>query len=108
MIGVIDHHTLQVERPDQVADLIREGLKYIPPEGLIISSDCGMGREGMSRRHATYQDGRDGAGDQHRQKGARTSGSRVPGGRPALFARNAPIKRTDISVNNEVLAPVTS
>jgi 5-methyltetrahydropteroyltriglutamate--homocysteine methyltransferase len=55
MIGVIDHHTLQVERPDQVADLIREGLKYIPPEGLIISSDCGMGREGMSRRHATYK-----------------------------------------------------
>jgi 5-methyltetrahydropteroyltriglutamate--homocysteine methyltransferase len=55
VIGVIDHHTLQVERPDQVADLIREALKYIPPERLIISSDCGMGREGMSRRHATYK-----------------------------------------------------
>ena len=55
VIGVIDHHTLQVERPDQVADLIHEALKYIPPERLIISSDCGMGREGMSRRHATYK-----------------------------------------------------
>ena len=55
VIGVIDHHTLQVERPDQVASLIREALKYIPPERLIISSDCGMGREGMSRRHATYK-----------------------------------------------------
>jgi 5-methyltetrahydropteroyltriglutamate--homocysteine methyltransferase len=55
VIGVIDHHTLQVERPDQVADLIREALKHIPPERLIISSDCGMGREGMSRRHATYK-----------------------------------------------------
>src|SRR5690348_4330719 len=55
VIGVIDHHTLQVERPDQVADLIREALKYIPPERLVISSDCGMGREGMSRRHATYK-----------------------------------------------------
>jgi 5-methyltetrahydropteroyltriglutamate--homocysteine methyltransferase len=54
-IGVIDHHTLQVERPDQVAVLIREALKHIPPERLIISSDCGMGREGMSRRHATYK-----------------------------------------------------
>jgi 5-methyltetrahydropteroyltriglutamate--homocysteine methyltransferase len=54
-IGVIDHHTLQVERPDQIADLIREALKYIPAERLIISSDCGMGREGMSRRHATYK-----------------------------------------------------
>ena len=54
-IGVVDHHTLQVERPDEVAALIREALKYIPAERLIISSDCGMGREGMSRRHATYK-----------------------------------------------------
>jgi len=55
VIGVIDHHTLQVERPDQVAQLIHEALKHIPPERLVISSDCGMGREGMSRRHATYK-----------------------------------------------------
>src|SRR4249920_129142 len=55
VIGVVDHHTLQVERPDQVAALIREALKHIPPERLIISSDCGMGREGMGRRHATYK-----------------------------------------------------
>ena len=55
VIGVIDHHTLQVERPDQVAALIHEALKYIPAERLMISSDCGMGREGMSRRHATYK-----------------------------------------------------
>src|SRR6188474_2047247 len=55
VIGVIDHHTLQIERPDDVAALIREALKYIPPERLIISSDCGMGREGMGRRHATYK-----------------------------------------------------
>jgi len=55
VIGVVDHHTLQIERPDQVATLIREALKHIPPERLIISSYCGMGREGMSRRHATYK-----------------------------------------------------
>jgi 5-methyltetrahydropteroyltriglutamate--homocysteine methyltransferase len=55
VIGVIDHHTLQVERPDQVADLIRKALKHIPPDSLVISSDCGMGREGMSRRHANYK-----------------------------------------------------
>jgi 5-methyltetrahydropteroyltriglutamate--homocysteine methyltransferase len=55
VIGVIDHHTLQVERPEDIAALIREALKYIPPERLIISSDCGMGREGMSRRHAFYK-----------------------------------------------------
>jgi 5-methyltetrahydropteroyltriglutamate--homocysteine methyltransferase len=55
VIGVVDHHTLQVERPDQVATLIREALNHIPPERLVISSDCGMGREGMSRRHSTYK-----------------------------------------------------
>jgi 5-methyltetrahydropteroyltriglutamate--homocysteine methyltransferase len=55
VIGVIDHHTLQIERPDQVADIVREALKYVPAERLVISSDCGMGREGMSRRHAQYK-----------------------------------------------------
>jgi 5-methyltetrahydropteroyltriglutamate--homocysteine methyltransferase len=54
-IGVIDHHTLQVERPDEIAEHIRRALKYIPAERLVISSDCGMGREGMSRRHAFYK-----------------------------------------------------
>lgn len=54
-IGVIDHHSLQVERPDEIAATIREALKHIPAERLIISSDCGMGREGMSRRHARYK-----------------------------------------------------
>jgi len=54
-IGVIDHHSLQVERPDEIADHIRRALKYIPAERLVISSDCGMGREGMSRRHAYYK-----------------------------------------------------
>jgi 5-methyltetrahydropteroyltriglutamate--homocysteine methyltransferase len=54
-IGVIDHHTLQVETPDQVADMIRRALKHIPADRLVISSDCGMGREGMSRRHAFHK-----------------------------------------------------
>ena len=54
-IGVLDHHTLQVESPDEVAAQIRAALKYIPPERLVVSSDCGMGREGMSRRHAYYK-----------------------------------------------------
>jgi 5-methyltetrahydropteroyltriglutamate--homocysteine methyltransferase len=54
-IGVIDHHSLQVERPEEVAAHIRHALKHIPAERLVISSDCGMGREGMSRRHAFYK-----------------------------------------------------
>ena len=27
VIGVIDHHTLQVERPDEIAALIRDGAQ---------------------------------------------------------------------------------
>jgi len=54
-IGVVDHHTLQVETPEQVAELARRALKHIPAERLILGSDCGMGREGMSRRHAFYK-----------------------------------------------------
>jgi 5-methyltetrahydropteroyltriglutamate--homocysteine methyltransferase len=54
-IGVVDHHTLQVESPEEVAELIRRALKVIPVERLVISTDCGMGREGMSRRHAFYK-----------------------------------------------------
>ena len=34
---------------------MRKALKVIPPERLVLSSDCGMGREGMSRRHAFYK-----------------------------------------------------
>ena len=54
-LGVISHRTLQVERPEEVAALIRKALKYIEPERLILTSDCGFGREGMSRMHAYYK-----------------------------------------------------
>ena len=54
-IGVVDHHTLQVETPEQVASLVRKALEHIPKERLVLGSDCGMGREGMSRRHAYYK-----------------------------------------------------
>src|SRR5207247_2338850 len=54
-IGVVSHRTLQVEMPEDVATLIREALKYIAPERLVLSSDCGFGRQGMSRIHAFYK-----------------------------------------------------
>jgi 5-methyltetrahydropteroyltriglutamate--homocysteine methyltransferase len=54
-IGVVDHRNLQVERPEEVAALIRKALKNIPAERLCVSTDCGFGREGMSRRHAFYK-----------------------------------------------------
>jgi 5-methyltetrahydropteroyltriglutamate--homocysteine methyltransferase len=54
-LGVISHRTLQVERPEDVAAFIRRALKHIEPERLILTSDCGFGRQSMSRMHAYYK-----------------------------------------------------
>jgi 5-methyltetrahydropteroyltriglutamate--homocysteine methyltransferase len=54
-IGVVDHRHLQVETPDQVAATIRKALTFIPVDRLVVTSDCGFGREGMSRRIAFYK-----------------------------------------------------
>ena len=54
-VGVISHRTLQIERPEEVADLIRRALEHIEPERLILSSDCGFGRQAASRMHAFYK-----------------------------------------------------
>jgi 5-methyltetrahydropteroyltriglutamate--homocysteine methyltransferase len=54
-VGVISHRTLQVERPEEVAELIRKALEHIEPERLILTSDCGFGRQSMSRMHAFYK-----------------------------------------------------
>jgi len=54
-IGVVSHRSLQIELPDDIAALIRKALKSVPPERLLVSSDCGFGRQGMSRTHAFYK-----------------------------------------------------
>ena len=54
-IGVVRHRSLQVESAAEVAALIRKALRSIEPERLIVGSDCGFGRQGMSRVHAFYK-----------------------------------------------------
>ncbi len=54
-IGVVSHTTTAVEPPEVVASLIRKALEYVPPERLILSTDCGFGREGLARRIAFYK-----------------------------------------------------
>jgi len=54
-IGAVSHRTLQADRPEDVAAEIRRALKYIPPERLIVSSDCGFGRQGCNREIAFYK-----------------------------------------------------
>jgi len=54
-VGVVSHRTLQVELADQVADSIRQALKHIAAEQLIVSSDCGFGRQGCNREIAFFK-----------------------------------------------------
>jgi 5-methyltetrahydropteroyltriglutamate--homocysteine methyltransferase len=54
-IGVVSHRALQADRPEDVATEIRKALKYIPAERLILSSDCGFGRQGCNREIAFYK-----------------------------------------------------
>ncbi|HTT78951.1 MAG TPA: cobalamin-independent methionine synthase II family protein [Stellaceae bacterium] len=54
-IGVVNHCNTVVEPAEHVAGLIRKALEYIPPERLVVTTDCGFGREGLSRRIAYYK-----------------------------------------------------
>src|SRR6476619_6427377 len=54
-IGAVSHRTLQADRAEDVAGEIRKALKHIPVEQLIISSDCGFGRQGCNREIAFYK-----------------------------------------------------
>lgn len=54
-LGAVSHRTLQVESPNEVAAEIRGALRYVRPEMLIVSSDCGFGRDGCSRPIALHK-----------------------------------------------------
>ena len=54
-VGVVSHRSLQVDRPEEVATRIRHALKYIDAEQLIVSSDCGFGRQGCNRDIAFFK-----------------------------------------------------
>ena len=54
-VGVVSHRTLQVDTPEVVAARIRRALEYIAPEQLILSSDCGFGRQGCNREIAFFK-----------------------------------------------------
>jgi len=54
-VGFISHRTLHVEPPEEVATDVRRALEYIDPEHLVLSSDCGFGRQGVPRPIAFYK-----------------------------------------------------
>jgi 5-methyltetrahydropteroyltriglutamate--homocysteine methyltransferase len=54
-VGVISHRTLQADFPDVIAARIRRCLKHIPADKLVLSTDCGFGRQGFNRHLAFYK-----------------------------------------------------
>jgi 5-methyltetrahydropteroyltriglutamate--homocysteine methyltransferase len=54
-VGFISHRTLSIESPESIAADVRRALEYIGPEHLVLSSDCGFGRQGVPRPIAYYK-----------------------------------------------------
>ena len=54
-VGVVSHRTLQADFPEVVAGRVRRALEYIPADKLVLSTDCGFGRQGFNRHIAFYK-----------------------------------------------------
>jgi 5-methyltetrahydropteroyltriglutamate--homocysteine methyltransferase len=54
-VGFISHRQLQVETPEGVAADVRRALEFIDADRLVLSSDCGFGRQGVPRPIAFYK-----------------------------------------------------
>ena len=54
-VGVVNHRSLQADMAPVVAGRIRRALEVIPADKLILSSDCGFGRQGFNRTVAFYK-----------------------------------------------------
>ena len=88
-IGVIDHHTLQVESPDEVAAQIRDGAQIYPAGAAGDLVGLRHGPRGHEPAPRLLQDGLARARHQHGPQGARLSGSPMSRRRRALFAGGA-------------------
>jgi 5-methyltetrahydropteroyltriglutamate--homocysteine methyltransferase len=42
VLGVLDLSDMQIESPEAIAAKLREALRYVPPERLMVAPDCGM------------------------------------------------------------------
>jgi 5-methyltetrahydropteroyltriglutamate--homocysteine methyltransferase len=54
-VGFVSHRVVNVESADEVAADVRTALEYIDADKLILSSDCGFGRQGVPRPVAYYK-----------------------------------------------------
>ncbi len=97
-VGFISHRTLSIESPEEIAGDVRRALEYIDAEHLVLSSDCGFGRQGVPRPVAYYKAAALALRGEHRPRRARGRGERghrgrsvglqvdIPEGAPALVS----------------------
>ena len=67
-VGMIRHRRLQLETPEDVAADIRTALEDINADKLVLSSDCGFGRQGRPRPIALYRAVALALGGEHRPR----------------------------------------
>ena len=93
-VGAIDHHTLQVEAPTEVADLIRAGAQGDP--GGAAGAQLGLrhGARGDEPAARVLQDGVAGAGHEHREEGTGAAGDGEPRGGSEVFADSDDVARS--------------
>jgi len=93
-IGAVSHRSLQADRPEDVAEEIRHALQYIPPERLIVSSDCGFGRQGCNREIAFYKASAIAQGCNIVRRELGLPATYVPAADPMLQIDRIPVHRT--------------
>ena len=86
-VGMISHRRLQVETPEDVAADIRTALEYIDADKLVLSSDCGFGRQGVPRPIAMYKAAALAQGANIVRGRARCRADTRPGCRPGASGR---------------------
>ena len=83
-VGAVSHRSLQVDRPEDVAERVHRALEYIEPEQLIVSSDCGFGRQGCNRDIAFFKAAAIAQGSNLVRKELGIATSYVPAANPQL------------------------
>jgi 5-methyltetrahydropteroyltriglutamate--homocysteine methyltransferase len=85
-LGAVSHRDLIADSPDEVAKEIRSALEVIAPENLVVSTDCGFGREGCTRSIAVYKAAAiaQGANIVRRELGGETTRVRIAESGPTL------------------------
>lgn len=54
-VGVVSHRGLQVETGEEIAAAVRRCLQYVDADMLVLSTDCGFGRQGFNRVVAAHK-----------------------------------------------------